>query len=83
MKRKIPKSNAPDINREHAINHLNNSINTLSDFNLKVKIVFQMIDETNSINQLLCMQQECKEEGRPHLVAYIDNRISQLRERYV
>ena len=25
MKRKIPKSNAPEVNREHHLNHLNNS----------------------------------------------------------
>lgn len=58
------------------------SINSLSDWNLNVKIVFQMIDETNSIPQLYCMANECREEGRPHIVAYIENRIAQLRERF-
>lgn len=79
MKRKIPKSNAPDINREHH-NHLNNFINTLSDFNLKVKIVFNLIDKENRIPQLYCMRNECLEEGRPHIAAYIDNRIAKIRE---
>ena len=56
--------------------------NSLSEWDLKVKFVFQMIDETNSIPQLYCMASECKEEGRPHIVAYIENRIAQLRERF-
>ena len=59
-----------------------NTINSLSDWDLKVKLVFQMIDETNSIPQLYSMAQECREEGRPHIIAYIDNRIAQLKERF-
>ena len=62
--------------------HINFSINSLSDWNANVKIVFQMIEETNSIPQLYCMANECREEGRPHIVAYIENRIAQLRERF-
>lgn len=79
MKRKRSKK-APEYSQRL---NVNSNTNTLSDFDLKVKIVFQMIDETNSINQLRCMQLECKEEGRPHLVAYIDRQIDKLRERAV
>lgn len=72
--------NKKALNNESQQNVFNN--NSISDWNLKVKLVFQMIDETESINQLRCMQQECKEEGRPHIIAYIDNRIEQLKERW-
>lgn len=58
------------------------SIKSLSDFELKVKIVFQMIDEENRIPQLYSMRNECLEEGRPHIAAYIENRIELLKERF-
>lgn len=58
------------------------SIKSLSDFELKVKIVFNMIDEENRIPQLNCMRQEAKELGKPHIVAYIDDKIEQLKERF-
>ena len=58
------------------------SNNSLSDWNLKVKIVFQMIDEENRIPQLYSMRNECIEEGRPHIAAYIENRIEILKERF-
>ena len=74
------KSNKKALNKESQQNVFNNSI--LSEWNQKVKLVFLMIDETENINQLECMKQECKEEGRPHIVAYIDNRIEQLKERW-
>lgn len=61
---------------------IKSTTNSLSDWNLKVKIVFQMIDEENRIPQLYCMQQEAKEPGKPHIVAYIDNKIEQLKERF-
>lgn len=58
------------------------SIKSLSDFELKVKIVFNMIDEENRIPQLYSMRNECLEEGRPHIAAYIENRIELLKERF-
>ena len=58
------------------------SIKSLSDFELKVKTVFNMIDEENRIPQLYSMRNECLEEGRPHIAAYIENRIEILKERF-
>ena len=66
--------------RSYTISSKNHN-NSLSNWNLNVKFVFQMIDETNSIPQLYNMVQECREEGRPHIIAYIDNRIDTLKER--
>ena len=77
--KKEQKKSLDSENQEKSKMYFNNSI--LSEWDKKVKIVFQMISEMENINQLRCMQQECKEEGRPHLVAYIDNRIAQLKER--
>ena len=50
-------------------------INSLSDWDIAVKRVFNMIDNENRIPQLRCMRKECEEEGRPHIAAYIDARI--------
>ena len=74
----MEKSNKNALDSESTKMYFNN--NSISDWNLKVKLVFQMIDETESINQLRCMQQECREEGRSYIIAYIDNRIEQLKE---
>ena len=74
------KSNKKALQNAEHINKIFN--NSLSEWNTKVKIVFQMIDETNSIPQLYCMAKECQEEGRPHIVGYIENRIAQLKERF-
>ena len=76
----MEKSNKNALDSESYKMYFNNSI--LSEWNQKVKLVFLMIDETENINQLECMRQECKEEGRPHIVAYIDNRIEQIKERF-
>lgn len=59
---------------------LKKPINTLSDFELNVKFVFNLIDNENRIPQLYCMIQECEEEGRPHIAAYIENRINRIKE---
>ena len=58
----------------------NVSNNSLSDWQLQVKFVFNMIDQENRIPQLYCMRSECEEEGRPHIAAYIDNRIDKIRQ---
>lgn len=72
------------INKKALISEskIKSTTNSLSDWNLKVKIVFQMIDEENRIPQLYCMMQEATELGKPHIVAYIDNKIEQLKERF-
>ena len=77
----MTKNNKKALNKSEPVKKILNN-NSLSEWNTKVKIVFQMIDETNSIPQLYCMAKECKEEGRPHIVAYIENRIAQLKERF-
>lgn len=58
----------------------NQTNNSLSDWQTQVKIVFNLIDQENRIPQLYCMRSECMEEGRPHIAAYIDNRIGKIKE---
>lgn len=61
-------------------NKMYSNNNRLTDWQLQVKLVFQMIDKENRIPQLYCMRKECLEEGRPHIAAYIDNRIGKIQE---
>lgn len=53
-------------------------INSLSDWQRKVNDVLRMIDEATE-GQLLCIIQECKEEGRSNLAARAELRLDELR----
>lgn len=58
---------------------LKKPINSLSEWDIAVKRVFNMIDNENRLPQLYCMRKESLEEGRPHIAAYIDDRIYSIK----